>query len=84
MTMNELSSKFLSLLWYGPYIIDENPKIQKFLSCFPISFKDIIGFDSPKTLEQAIGKAKFYYKQSKNKRQGMPTRKIKEQVTLST
>ena len=51
--------------------------MQRFLSHFPISFKDIIGFDSPKTLEQAIGKAKFYYKQSKNKKQGMPNQKNK-------
>ena len=33
MSMNALSSKFLSLLRYVPYIIDENPKIQRFLSC---------------------------------------------------
>ena len=30
MSMKELSSKFLSLLWYVPYIIDEKPKIQRF------------------------------------------------------
>ena len=31
MSMKELSSKFLSLLRYVPYIIDEKPKIQIFL-----------------------------------------------------
>ena len=40
MSMKELSSKFLSLLRYVPYIIDEKPKIQRFLSCLPTSFKD--------------------------------------------
>ena len=70
--MKELSSKFLSLLRYVPYIIDENPKILRFLNCFPISFKDIIEFDNPRTLEEEMRKANFYYEQSKNKREGIP------------
>ena len=37
--MKELRSKFLSLLRYVPYIIDENPKIQRFLSCLPLVSK---------------------------------------------
>ena len=69
--MKELSSKFLSLLRYVPYIIDEKPKIQRFLSCFPTSFKDRIEFDNPKTLEEAMRKDNFCYKQSK-KRESMP------------
>ena len=28
MSMKELNSKFLSLLWYVPYIVDEKPKVQ--------------------------------------------------------
>ena len=40
MSMKELSSNFLSLLRYVPYITDENDKIQKFLTCFPTSFKE--------------------------------------------
>ena len=59
--MKELSSKFLSLLRYVPYIIDEKPKIQRFLSCFPIYFKDRIEFDNPKTLEEAMRKANVCY-----------------------
>ena len=47
-SMKELSIKFLSLLRYAPYIIDENPKIQRFLSCLPTSFKDRIEFDNLK------------------------------------
>ena len=45
MSMKELSSKFLSFLRYVPYIIDEKPKIQRFLSCLPTSIKDRIEFD---------------------------------------
>ena len=46
--MKELHIKFLILLQYVPYIIDENPNIQRFLSCLPFSFKDIIEYDNPK------------------------------------
>ena len=77
MSMKELSSKFLSLLRYVPYIIDEKPKIQRFLSCLPLSFKDIIEFDSPKALEEAMRKDNFYYEQGKNKREGIPNWKNK-------
>ena len=71
MSIKELSSKFLSLLRYVPYIIDEKPKIQRFLSCLPTSFKEKIEFDNPKTLEESMRKDKFCYKQSKNKREGI-------------
>ena len=67
--MKELSSKFLSLLRYVPYIIDENPKIHMFLSCLPLSFKDIIEYDNPKNLEEAMRKANFCYEQRKNKKE---------------
>ena len=69
MSLKELSSKFLSLL---RYIIDENPKIQRFLRCLPFSFKDIIESDNSKTLEEAMRKANFCYEQRKNKREGVP------------
>ena len=68
MSMKQLSSKFLSLLRYVPYIIDEKPKIQMFLSCLRTSFKDIIEFDNPKTLEEAMRKANSCYEQSKNRK----------------
>jgi len=50
MAMKELCSKFMSLLRYVPYIIDEKPKIQRFLSCLPAIFKDMIEYDNPKKL----------------------------------
>ena len=71
MLMKGLSSKFLSLLRYVPYITDGKPKIQRFLSRLPTSFKDIIEFDNPKTLEEAMQKSNFCYKQSK-KRERIP------------
>ena len=61
MTMKELCSKFMSLLCYVPYIIDEKPKIQCFLSCFPIMFKEGIAYDNPNTLEEVIIKENFCY-----------------------
>ena len=52
--MNELCSEFLSLLFYVPYIVDEKPKIRRFLRYFPPMFKEIIEYDNPKTLEDAM------------------------------
>ena len=60
MSMKDLSSKCLGLLRYVPYIIDENPKIQRCLSCVPTSFKDRIYFDNPKNFEEAMRKDNFY------------------------
>ena len=39
MNMKELNSKFLSLLRYVPYIVDEKPMVQQFLSCLPYHIK---------------------------------------------
>ena len=78
MSMKELSSKFLSLLRYIPYSIDENPKIQRLLSFLPLSFKDKIEYDNPKTLEEAMQKANFCYEQIINKREGVPNWKGKK------
>ena len=61
MNMKELNSKFLSLQWYVPYIVDEKPKVQRFLSFLPFHIKDIIEYDNPKTLEEAMRKADFCY-----------------------
>lgn len=72
MNMKELCSKFISILRYVPYIIDEKPKIQRFLSCLPPVFKDRIEYDNPKTLKEAMRKASFCYEQSKNRRDNAP------------
>ena len=46
--------------------------MQRFLSCLPLSFKERIEYDNPKTIEKAMRKAIFCIEQSKNKREGVP------------
>ena len=69
MMMKELYSKFLSLLRYVLYIIDEKPKIQWFLSFFPSMFKEWIEYENMNTLEEAMRKENLCYDQNKNKRE---------------
>lgn len=42
-------------------------KVQRFVSGFPLVFKDHIEYDYPRTLEEVFGKLKHYYEQSKRK-----------------
>ena len=42
-------------------------KVQRFLKGLPQSYKDRIEFYEPRTLEEAIRKAKYCYEQSKGK-----------------
>ena len=65
--MKELNNKFLSLLRYVPYIVDEKPKLQQFLSYLPFRIKDRIEYDNPKTLEEAMRKANFCYEHNRKK-----------------
>ena len=53
-------------------------KVQRFLSGFPQSYKDIIEFYEPITLEEAIRKAKYCYEQSKGKPDHQKTWKEKK------
>ena len=66
-TMEEHANKFLELLRYVRYIRDDKVKIHHFLSGFPQSYKDKIEFDEPRTLKEAIRKAKYCYDQNKGK-----------------
>ena len=52
--MEELINNPLELLWYVSYIQDDKVKIQSFLSCLPLPYKDIIEVDIPKTLEETL------------------------------
>ena len=65
--MEEYANKFLELLRYVRYIKDEKVNIQHFHSGLPKSYKYRVEFDEPRTLEGAIRKVKYCYKQSKNK-----------------
>ena len=67
MNMKELNNKFLSLLRYVPYIVNEKPKVQWFLSCLPYHIKDRTEYDNPKSLEDAMRKANFCYQQNRKK-----------------
>ena len=65
--MEDYANNFLELLRYVRYIKDEKVKIQGFLSGFPRSYKDRIEFYEPRTLEETIRKAKYFYEQRKGK-----------------
>jgi hypothetical protein len=61
MTMAEYEKKFLGLLKYVRFIDDEKVKIERFLSGLPAFYKEKIKYDEPKTLNEAIRKAKYLY-----------------------
>ena len=67
LTMEEYANKFLELLSYVRYISDDKVKIQCFLCGLPQPYKDIIEFDEPITLEEALRKANYFYDQNKRK-----------------
>lgn len=57
--MDEFVTKFMSLLRHVPYIRDEKAKVQRFVSSLPTFMKKRIEFDSPKTMDEAIRKARI-------------------------
>lgn len=61
MVDDEYMSIFLELLRYVPYLKDEKMKIQRFISGLDVAFKDMIEFDEPQSLEEAIKKLKHLY-----------------------
>ena len=77
MTMKDLNNKFLSLLRYVPYLVDEKPKVQQFLSYLPYHIKDRIEYGNPKTLKEAIRKSNFCYEHNR-KNESMANWKAKK------
>jgi hypothetical protein len=67
MTMDEYERRFLELLKYVDFIKDEHVKIQRFLSGFPSIFSDKIQYGDPKTLDEAIRRAKCLYDQHRGR-----------------
>ena len=63
----EYKNKFLELLRYVLYLKDEKAKVQIFFSGSPLTFKDHIEYDEPRSLEEAIGKLKHCYEKLKHK-----------------
>jgi hypothetical protein len=67
MNMEEYKKKFLRLLKYVRFIGDEKVKIQRFLSGLPTFYKEKIKYDEPKTLTEAIRKAKYVYEKGQRR-----------------
>jgi len=63
---DEYTTKFLEMLRYVPYLKEEKEKIQSYVNGLSQSFKDIIEFDEPMSLEDAIQNLKHYYEQSRH------------------
>lgn len=83
MNMEELINKFLDLLRFVPYIKEENVKVQRFLSCLPQAYKDRIEFDNPKTLDEALRKARLCYEQYKQRNDSFRTWKDRKPERFS-
>lgn len=63
----EYVTEFLGILRYVPIIKDEKAKIQRFISGFPMAFRDKIELLEPLTLNDAIEKMKHFYDQAKHR-----------------
>eukprot|EP00253_Pinus_taeda_P002934 PITA_02934 len=66
-TMDEFITRFTSLLRYVPYIREEKAKVQRFVSSLPPYMRERIEFHNPKSMDEAIRKARICYQQSKQK-----------------
>eukprot|EP00253_Pinus_taeda_P036311 PITA_36311 len=66
-TMDEFINRFTSLLRYVPYIKEEKAKVQRFVSSLPSYIRERIEFDNPRTMDEAIRKARICYQQNKQK-----------------
>eukprot|EP00253_Pinus_taeda_P013044 PITA_13044 len=66
-SMDEFINRFTSLLCYVPYIKEEKAKVQRFVSSLPAYIRERIEFDNPRTMDEAIRKARICYQQNKQK-----------------
>eukprot|EP00253_Pinus_taeda_P016580 PITA_16580 len=66
-SMDEFINCFTSLLRYVPYIKEEKAKVQRFVSSLPAYIRERIEFDNPRTMDEAIRKARICYQQNKQK-----------------
>lgn len=60
-TIDEFITKFTSLLHCVPYIREERAKVQWFVRSLPLAMRERIYFDNPKTMDEAIRKARLCY-----------------------
>eukprot|EP00253_Pinus_taeda_P020750 PITA_20750 len=70
-TMDEFVTKFTSLLRYVPYIREEKAKVQRFIRSLPQAMRERIEFDNPKSMDEAIRKARICFQQNKQKGEGV-------------
>eukprot|EP00253_Pinus_taeda_P003721 PITA_03721 len=66
-SMDEFINRFTSVLRYVPYIKEEKAKVQRFVSSLPTYIRERIEFDNPRTMDEAIRKARICYQQNKKK-----------------
>jgi len=65
--MDDFFNKIMNLLRYVPYLKEEKAKIQRFVSCLSFSYREIIEFDNPKTMDQTIRKENLCFYQNHKK-----------------
>lgn len=63
----EYMNKFLELLRYVPYLMDEKAKFERFSIGLTLAFRDWTECDEPRSFEGVIGKLKHFYEQLKRK-----------------
>ena len=57
----------MDFLRYVPYLKDQKAKVQRFVNGLPLTFRDWIEYDEPRSLEKVISKLKHCYEKSKCK-----------------
>jgi len=68
MIVEEHISILFELLRCVPYIKEEKANIKRFISGLSVALKDMIEFDEPRLLEEAVRKLKHCYEQSQRKK----------------
>jgi len=80
MTKEEYTTKFLEILKLVLYLKDDKAKVQQFVKGFPLTFRDQIEYDEPRSIEEVIGKLKHFYERSKCKNESQKGWKGKDKV----
>ena len=65
MNIKDLINIFLNLLRFVPYIKEEKMNLKSFLSFLSQYYKDRIEFSNPKTLDEALRKARLCFELQK-------------------
>ena len=60
-TIEEFVTKFVNLQRCVPYLREEKARVYMFINCLPLTYKENIEFDMPKTMDKEIRKSKLCY-----------------------